>query len=106
MREASHEGYMAATDLADYLVGKGLPFRQAHAVVGRIVGDCVREGVTLQQLTTDELRSYSELFDDGAHEALDIDNIVRRRMTLGGTGHDAVRAQLVQARDVLAAETA
>ena len=106
MREASHEGYMAATDLADYLVGKGLPFRQAHAVVGRIVGDCVREGVTLQQLTTDELRSYSELFDDDAHEALDIDNIVRRRTTLGGTGHDAVRAQLARARDVLAAETA
>lgn len=106
MREASHEGYMAATDLADYLVGKGLPFRQAHAVVGRIVGDCVREGVTLQQLTTDELRSYSELFDDDAHEALDIDNIVRRRTTLGGTGHDAVRAQLAQARDALAAETA
>lgn len=106
MREASHEGYMAATDLADYLVGKGLPFRQAHAMVGRIVGDCVREGVTLQQLTTDELRSYSELFDDDAHEALDIDNIVRRRTTLGGTGHDAVRAQLTQARDVLAAETA
>ena len=106
MREASHEGYMAATDLADYLVGKGLPFRRAHAVVGRIVGDCVREGVTLQQLTTDELRSYSELFDDDAHEALDIDNIVRRRTTLGGTGHDAVRAQLAQARDVLAAETA
>ena len=106
MREASHEGYMAATDLADYLVGKGLPFRQAHAVVGRIVGDCVREGVTLQQLTIDELRSYSELFDDGAHAALDIDNIVRRRTTLGGTGHDAVRAQLTQARDVLAAETA
>ena len=106
MREASHEGYMAATDLADYLVGKGLPFRQAHAVVGRIVGDCVREGVTLQQLTTDELRSYSELFDDGAHAALGIDNIVRRRTTLGGTGHDAVRAQLAQARDVLAAETA
>lgn len=106
MREASHEGYMAATDLADYLVGKGLPFRQAHAMVGRIVGDCVREGVTLQQLTTDELRSYSELFDDDAHEALDIDNIVRRRTTLGGTGHDAVRAQLAQARDVLAAEMA
>lgn len=106
MREASHEGYMAATDLADYLVGKGLPFRQAHAVVGCIVGDCVREGVTLQQLTTGELRSYSELFDDDAHEALDIDNIVRRRTTLGGTGHDAVRAQLAQARDVLAAETA
>lgn len=106
MREASHEGYMAATDLADYLVGKGLPFRQAHAVVGRIVGDCVREGVTLQQLSTDELRSYSELFDDDAHEALDIDNIVRRRTTFGGTGHEAVHAQLKLATEALKADEA
>lgn len=106
MREASHEGYMAATDLADYLVGKGLPFRQAHAVVGRIVGDCVREGVTLQQLSTDELRSYSELFDDDAHEALDIDGIVRRRTTFGGTGHEAVRAQLKLATEALEADEA
>ena len=97
LREASHEGYMAATDLADYLVGKGLPFRQAHAVVGRIVGECVREGVTLQQLTTDELRSYSPLFDDDAHEALDIDEIVRKRTTYGGTGHEAVKRQLAEA---------
>lgn len=106
MREASHGGYMAATDLADYLVGKGLPFRQAHAVVGRIVGDCVREGVTLQQLSTDELRSYSELFDDDAHEALDIDSIVRRRTTFGGTGHEAVRAQLKLATEALEADEA
>ena len=106
MREASHEGYMAATDLADYLVGKGLPFRQAHAVVGRIVGDCVREGVTLQQLSTDELRSYSELFDDDAHEALDIDSIVRRRTTFGGTGHEAVRVQLKLATEALEADEA
>ena len=106
MREVSHEGYMAATDLADYLVGKGLPFRQAHAVVGRIVGDCVREGVTLQQLSTDELRSYSELFDDDAHEALDIDSIVRRRTTFGGTGHEAVRAQLKLATEALEADEA
>lgn len=106
MREASHEGYMAATDLADYLVGKGLPFRQAHAVVGRIVGDCVREGVTLQQLSTDELRSYSELFDDDAHEALDIDSIVRRRTTFGGTGHEAVRAQLKLATEALETDEA
>ena len=106
MREASHGGYMAATDLADYLVGKGLPFRQAHAVVGRIVGDCVREGVTLQQLSTDELRSYSELFDDDAHEALDIDSIVRRRTTFGGTGHEAVRTQLKLATEALEADEA
>ncbi|MDD3486171.1 MAG: argininosuccinate lyase [Atopobiaceae bacterium] len=98
MRAASHEGYMAATDLADYLVGKGLPFRQAHAVVGRIVGDCVREHVTLQELTADELRSYSPLFGDDAPEAVDIERVVARRCTYGGTGHDAVAAQLGEAK--------
>lgn len=102
LREASHEGYMAATDLADYLVGKGLPFRQAHAVVGRIVASCIERGITLQQLTTAELREFSELFDDDVHEALSIDEIVRRRTTYGGTGHEAVKAQLKEAEEALA----
>ena len=61
------------------------------------MGECVREGVTLQQLTTDELRSYSPLFDDDAHEVLDIDEIVRKRTTYGGTGHEAVKRQLAEA---------
>ena len=101
LREASHEGYMAATDLADYLVGKGLPFREAHAVVGRVVAGCIERGATLQQLTTDELRGYSELFGDDARDALDIDSIVQRRTTYGGTGHDAVRVQLSEAHAAL-----
>ena len=98
MREASHEGFMAATDLADYLVGKGMPFREAHGVVGRIVGDCVREDISLQELSADELRSYSPLFGDDAPDALDIDRVVERRTTFGGTGHAAVTEQLKLAR--------
>lgn len=103
MREASHEGYMAATDLADYLVGKGLPFRQAHEVVGHIVAACVANGKTLQELTTAELQQFSNLFADDVHEALDIDKIVERRTTYGGTGHDAVKVQLAEAKTALAA---
>lgn len=105
LREASHEGYMAATDLADYLVGKGLPFRQAHEVVGKIVAACVAQGRTLQDLSTAELQEFSNLFDDGAHEALDIDNIVARRTTYGGTGHEAVKTQLTEAKAALAANS-
>lgn len=101
MRVACHEGYMAATDLADYLVGKGMPFRQAHSVVGRIVADCVEHDITLQELTVDELKSYSELFGPEALDAIDIDNVVRRRTTYGGTGHDAVAVQLKEARAAL-----
>lgn len=101
MRRASHEGYMAATDLADYLVGKGMPFREAHAVVGRIVGDYVQEGVPLQELTLYELNSYSPLFDVDALKAVDLDEVVARRTTFGGTGHKAVAAQLDLAKGAL-----
>ena len=103
MREAADEGFMAATDLADYLVGKGLPFRTAHEIVGAIVGECVARGCTLQDLTLDELRAHSPLFDSDVVRALDIEEVVRRRTTYGGTGHAAVEQQLVEAEEALGA---
>ncbi|MBQ9058341.1 MAG: argininosuccinate lyase [Atopobiaceae bacterium] len=101
LEEASRKGYMAATDLADYLVGQGMPFREAHGVVGRIVADCVSEGIELQDLSLDELRSYSAQFDEGALDALDIAKIVERRVSYGGTGNEAVRVQLTEAKQQL-----
>ncbi len=98
MRAGSHGGFMAATDLADYLVGKGMPFREAHSVIGHMVLSCEKQGRTLQSLSVVELREFSELFDEGALEAVDIDKIVARRVTEGGTGHEAVRAQIERAR--------
>ncbi len=106
MRKGAHGGFMAATDLADYLVGKGMPFRDAHAVVGRLVLECEKQGKTLQELSVDELKQADPLFDAGALDAVDIDKIVARRITAGGTGHDAVKVQLDQARERLAADTA
>ena len=106
MRKGAHGGFMAATDLADYLVGKGMPFRDAHAVVGKLVLECEKRGKTLQELSVDELKQANPLFDAGALDAVDIDKIVARRITAGGTGHDAVKVQLDQARERLAADTA
>ena len=106
MRKGAHGGFMAATDLADYLVGKGMPFRDAHAVVGRLVLECEKRGKTLQELSVGELKQADPLFDAGALDAVDIDKIVARRITAGGTGHDAVKVQLDQARERLAADTA
>ena len=106
MRKGAHGGFMAATDLADYLVGKGMPFRDAHAVVGKLVLECEKQGKTLQDLSVDELKQADPLFDAGALDAVDIDKIVARRITAGGTGHDAVKVQLDQARERLAADTA
>ncbi len=106
MRAGGLGGFMAATDLADYLVGKGMPFREAHSVIGHMVLSCEKAGKKLQDLTLDELKQFSELFDEGAFEATDIDKVVERRTTAGGTGHEPVRAQLAQARQALEADMA
>ncbi|HEY5432190.1 MAG TPA: argininosuccinate lyase [Coriobacteriia bacterium] len=103
MRAGARGGFMAATDLADHLAAHGVPFRDAHEVVGRLVLECERAGRTLQDLTLDDLRAASPAFGPDALDAVDLDLVVSRRTSEGGTGHDAVRAQLVLARDAVAA---
>jgi argininosuccinate lyase len=102
MRAAAHGGFMVATDLADYLAAHGVPFREAHEVVGRLVLACEREGRTLQDLGAGELRAASAVFGDDALESIDIDRAVARRDTAGGTAPGRVADQLAEARDVLA----
>ena len=97
---------LAATDVADYLAKKGMPFREAHAVVGRLVLLCETEGCGLEDLTLEQLKSASDLFEDDIAGELDIDAIVAARTTYGGTGHDAVRVQLDEAAAALAADEA
>jgi argininosuccinate lyase len=103
MRAGARGGFMAATDLADHLAAHGVPFREAHEIVGKLVLDCERAGRTLQDLTLADLRAASSAFGDDALTAVDLDAIVARRATEGGTGHDAVKAQLVQMRDAIGA---
>jgi argininosuccinate lyase len=103
MRAGARGGFMAATDLADHLAANGVPFREAHEIVGRLVLQCERAGRTLQELTLDDLRAASPAFGDDALGAVDLDALVARRVSEGGTGHDAVRAQLVLAHDAIAA---
>ena len=106
MRAGAEGGFMAATDLADYLASHGVPFREAHEVVGSLVLACERSGRTLSELTADELSAASPVFRDDAWAALDIDAAVGRRTTEGGTGHDVVREQLALQREALAADEA
>lgn len=105
MRAGALGGFMAATDLADYLVGTGVPFREAHAIVGKLVLECEKQGKTLQDLSAEELARVDEHFDADALEAVDIDKVVERRTTYGATGHEAVKVQLEHARESLAADT-
>ena len=91
--------FSTATDLADYLVRQGLPFRQAHAVVGKIVGDCVRSGRVLEDLTRDDLTAASVLFADADPAALvSPRGSADARDAFGGTGRGAVEGQLDRAR--------
>lgn len=88
---------MLATDLADYLVDKGIPFRQAHYLVGQLVKQANQQGMALSALQMDELKKISSFFDDDVRGVFDFDRIIARRSALGGTAPSAVEAQIISA---------
>ncbi|MBX9033604.1 argininosuccinate lyase [Gordonibacter massiliensis (ex Traore et al. 2017)] len=106
MRAQAKKGYLAATDVADYLAKKGMPFRRAHEVVGHLVLLCEQRGCDLEDLTLDDFRAESELFESDIVNCLDLESIVAARTTEGGTGHVAVAEQLAQAKAALEADEA
>ena len=89
-----NKGYLAATDVADYLAKKGMPFRRAHEVVGHLVLLCDQRGCGLEDLSIQDFKAQSDLFEADITEALDAVSIADARTTEGGTGREAVRAQL------------
>ncbi len=94
MRRAASEGFGTATDMADYLAAKGLPFRQAHEVVGRIVRHCLDQQRTLDDLSLNELQTFSPLFDSGVYEAIALDASVDRRQVRGGPARALVSERI------------
>ncbi len=92
---------MLATDLADYLVDKGMPFRDAHHIVGRVVRFSQENDLGLSQIEVEDLKAISALFADDVTEAFDFNRSVNKRRTTGGTASAAVREQLEQARKLL-----
>ncbi|MDE3076802.1 MAG: argininosuccinate lyase, partial [Chloroflexota bacterium] len=98
MAAAAGQDYTTATDLADYLVRRGLPFREAHGVVGRIVGRGLATGRELSQLTLADLRAESELFEEDALALAWSESSVRARDVAGGTAPRRVRSALAAAR--------
>jgi argininosuccinate lyase len=94
MRLAAAEGFATATDMADYLATKGLPFRQAHEVVGRLVGYCIVQHRTLDALSLDELQRFSPLFDQDVFAAIALDAAVDRRRVRGGPARGLVAERI------------
>lgn len=101
-REVLESDFSNATDMADYLAKKGLPFRQAHAVVGSAVHYCIEHHKVLLDLSMEEFRSMSPLFEEDIKEALSIENCVKNRESYGGTGPKSVERQQTHAEKVIA----
>ena len=94
MYAAAQKGFINATDLADYLVRKGLPFRTAYKIVGQIVSECIKRGEVLDSMKIDDYKKYSELFDDDLYDAISLESCVAKRISEGGTGYESTDKQI------------
>ena len=94
MKRAAQKGFINATDLADYLVKKGMPFRAAYKVAGGVVAKCISEGKVLEELTLQEYRAFSDLIEDDIFAEIDLATCVAKRNSEGGTSPASVQAQI------------
>ena len=101
MREAARKGFSTATDLADYLVRKGVAFRDAHEIVGQSVAYGIESGKDLSDMSLDELRQFSDVIGEDVFEVLTLEGSVAARNHIGGTAPDQVRAAAQRAREAL-----
>ena len=99
MRRAAGHGFINATDCADYLTKKGMPFRDAYTVTGRLVAACTQQGKTLEELTLPELRAVSELFGEDVYDALNLENCMALRASYGGPAVSETARQIAAIED-------
>ncbi|MFO8059078.1 MAG: argininosuccinate lyase, partial [Bacillota bacterium] len=104
MHSAAHRDFSPATDAADYLVARGMPFRQAHHTVGRVVRHCLDRGIYLHQLPPEEWREFSELFSADIIDTVDPGRCAASRTSRGGTSPENIRRQIETAHSILAGE--
>ena len=101
MRHAAAKGFINATDCADYLVGKGLPFRDAYKATGELVALCIDKNLTLETLPLDEYKKICDLFDDGVYQAINLEKCVADRLVVGGPSIQSVETQIKYARNII-----
>ncbi len=101
MRTAASRGFINATDCADYMVKKGVPFRDAYTVVGKLVNYCIANGKTLESLTLEEYRAMSPVFDSGVYDAIDLETCVNLRRVPGGPAYESVQKQLQSIKEFI-----
>ncbi len=101
MRAAAAKGFINATDCADYLVKKGMPFRDAYKITGTLVAKCIEMGVTLETLPIDEYKKLSDVFAEDVYEAISLDTCVNERKSQGGPAPESVNAQIDYVKNAL-----
>ena len=94
MKKAASKGFINATDCADYLTKKGIPFRDAYKITGNLVVECIQKGKTLEELTLEEFREHSSVFDKDVYQAIDLKTCVAGRKAVGGPAPDEVARQI------------
>ena len=102
MKKAAQGGFINATDLADYLVKKGMPFRSAYKISGQIVAKCIAEGYVLETLPLSEYQAFSPLFGEDLYSEIDLTACVEKRISEGGTSAASVEAQIAYVKEKLA----
>ena len=101
MRNACKQGFLNATDFADYLVNRGMPFREAHAVAGKAVAFAISQDLALEELSLEQMRSFSDLIEDEIFDFISLDQMISRRISYGGTGYENVAAAVDAAKKEL-----
>lgn len=104
MLDSAAGGFTNATDAADYLVKKGMPFRDAHGVIGQMVVYCIKEGKSLNELSMEEFKEFSELFDEDIYEAIDLKVCVDKRLTIGAPGEKVMEDYVKNADEFIETE--
>ena len=106
MRRAASRGFINATDCADYLTKKGVPFRDAYKTVGRLVNICIKSGETLETLTLKDFGAISKVFGPDVYDALDLNTCVGERRAIGGPAPEEVSRQIAKIEAFIASEEA
>ena len=102
MRASARNGFTNATDAADYLVNKGVPFRDAHGIVGQLVLFCIEKNIALDDMTLEQYKAVSPVFEDDIYEAISMETCVNKRLTIGAPGRDAMNQVLKLCKEYLA----
>jgi argininosuccinate lyase len=91
MERSAMRGFTNATDAADYLVGRGVPFRDAHGIIGRIVLDCIDKNCSIEELSLEELKTFSPVFEEDVYDAISLRTCVEKRLTVGAPGTEVMK---------------